>query len=87
MAKSADPDQLRADTGLHSEYAPMIHYGKCPKLTYTNISDKIHTHTVQIQIWLLLMEVSDRGLHCLLLQQVFCDTNPYNIKFRQKSWA
>ena len=55
--------------------APMRHsneYGKCPKISYTNMSDKMAMHTVQTQIRLLLKEEqSDQGLQYLPFQHVF----------------
>ena len=43
----------------------LYYYHKCPKILYTNFSDKM-AHTVLTQIRLLLQqEHSDLGLHCL----------------------
>ena len=39
---------------------------------------------VQIQIRLLLKELSDLGLHCLPFHRIFCETNALKIKFLQK---
>ena len=38
-------------------------YGKDPKILYTNVYDKWHKQTVQIQIRLQLQEQPDQGLH------------------------
>ena len=40
-------------------------YSKCPTISYTKVSDKLHMQTVQTQIRLLLKGQFDQGLHFL----------------------
>ena len=53
-------------------YLEIVNSRKCPKISYTNVTDKMaYMQTVQTQIRLLLMEQSDQGLHCLPFHLVF----------------
>ena len=41
-------------------------YGKCPKISYTNVSDKMaYANSADLDKIFLLKEQSDQGLHCL----------------------
>ena len=57
---------------IHRIFNYLVNSRKCPKISYTNITDKTaYMQTVQTQIRLLLMEQSDQGLHYLPFHLVF----------------
>ena len=58
--------QIWSGSTLFAQACRYLPSGKCPKILYTKVANKMaYMQTVQTQIRLLLQEQSDQGLHCL----------------------